>query len=250
MTNSSARFSFPEALLSSNNKPQLCIATLLTWIASCDGKISAEESKKLAETGKSEDGFTIQDALIWVQDIENLRLACDTVRQLQDSYRTLFLQTAIGLAVEDGYLTFSENHILRFISDLLGFLPAQLNTLFQETTGSDLPLPGDPSRIDWWEQRERARSQDRSARSSGQAAGNGEGNSRAQTPNEKMTRARALAILGLEEGVSENEIRENYIRLAKVHHPDRFASLGKEAVEASTKTFQRIQSAYQTLTKS
>jgi DnaJ like chaperone protein len=60
-------------------------------------------------------------------------------------------------------------------------------------------------------------------------------------------RVHALATLGLEEGASSEEIVRAYRRLVKVHHPDRFESLGAEAVRAATQTFQRIQAAYEFL---
>ncbi|MCY3819438.1 MAG: J domain-containing protein [Gammaproteobacteria bacterium] len=54
----------------------------------------------------------------------------------------------------------------------------------------------------------------------------------------------AYAVLGLEKGASKEEIRQAYRRLAQVHHPDRFSSLGEESVAAGTSTFQRINEAY------
>jgi DnaJ like chaperone protein len=54
-------------------------------------------------------------------------------------------------------------------------------------------------------------------------------------------------VLGLEHGASIEEVKRAYRRLAQVHHPDKFAALGKEAVAAATSTFQRIQDAYQYL---
>ncbi len=62
-----------------------------------------------------------------------------------------------------------------------------------------------------------------------------------------VERLRYLAILGLEESASASEIKEAYRRMAQVHHPERFAALGQDAVAAANVSFQRIQRAYESL---
>jgi hypothetical protein len=64
------------------------------------------------------------------------------------------------------------------------------------------------------------------APASGAGAGNGSGSaSGAQTGGEaEMTRAYALALLGLEEGASEADIRAAHKRLMMANHPDRGGS--------------------------
>src|SRR5256885_2216700 len=65
-------------------------------------------------------------------------------------------------------------------------------------------------------------------------------------PDEPMDgRARALAILGLSEGASADDVRSAYRLLAKVRHPDRFAQLGPSAVAAATESFKVLQGAYE-----
>src|SRR5256885_66884 len=82
--------------------------------------------------------------------------------------------------------------------------------------------------------------------------GNGgglEGGPEAKAAPDKPTdgRARALAILGLSEGASADDMRSAYRRLAKVRHPDRFAQLGPSAVAAATESFKVLQGAYELL---
>ena len=99
-----------------------------------------------------------------------------------------------------------------------------------------MPKPSDPSSADWWQAQEDAkRAGGKRTESTTGTAGDGR-------------RTKALATLGLEEGATFEEIKAAYRRLASVHHPDRFAALGKEATATATATFQRIQSAYDYLT--
>ncbi len=99
-----------------------------------------------------------------------------------------------------------------------------------------MPKPSDPSSAAWWQAQEDAeRAGGKRTESTTGTAGDGR-------------RTKALATLGLEEGATFEEIKAAYRRLASVHHPDRFAALGKEATATATATFQRIQSAYDYLT--
>ena len=55
-------------------------------------------------------------------------------------------------------------------------------------------------------------------------------------------------ILGVDESTPQNEIREAYLRLAKVYHPDRLPALGLEDVQKESQTiFARILEAYTVL---
>ena len=65
--------------------------------------------------------------------------------------RLAFLTLAIELSVVDGRLSLSENHFCRFFADLFGVSPDGLRLLYRTTTGAELPEPGDPSSISWWE---------------------------------------------------------------------------------------------------
>lgn len=55
---------------------------------------------------------------------------------------------------------------------------------------------------------------------------------------------REYRVLGLEPGASEEEVRSAYRRLASECHPDRFASLGPEFVQAAEERFKILQEAY------
>ncbi len=61
-------------------------------------------------------------------------------------------------------------------------------------------------------------------------------------------RVRALAMLGLDEAATPEQIRTAFRRMSQIHHPDRFAALGNQAVHAATESFRRIREAYEYLT--
>jgi DnaJ like chaperone protein len=163
--------------------------------------------------------------------MDALQLACEFVGQHFRGPRAyLFINLAIGMALADGRLRPTENHVLRFLADLIGLSPDALRHAFSEVTGQPLPEPADPSRASFWQA------------SRGQASGR----EHALSMGDLQT-ARAFAVLGLEERATPGEIKSAYRRLARVHHPDRFVQIGPEAVATATCTFQRIQNAYEHL---
>jgi DnaJ-domain-containing protein 1 len=230
---------FRTAFLDSPNQLGFSLVTLLAWVATCDGELAEEEGQflsKIAAAGDRPIDPSIAIEAARFATAEDLQLACEVVRHMPAEKRGLVLQMAIGIALADGVLRPTENHVLRFLADMLDIGHGGLEKLFHEISGKAFPLPPNLS--------------DPSGRHSREQAGNegstnrGGGRSRSNTQTERM---RSLAILGLEEGASADEIKIAYRRLAKIHHPDRFQTLGPEAVQASTQTFQRIQSAYEYL---
>jgi len=166
------------------------------------------------------------------------------VRQtIKPEYRERFLELVIGVMTADGRMAHSEVHALRFLADLLEISPSRLNALYVADAGEDLPAPPDISDPAWWDAIEaRRRSRESSSSSTGSRSGSSKG-------GQPQGRREAWAVLGLVEGASPDEIRTAYRRLASVHHPDRFAGMGTGAVHAATATFQRIQAAYETLSR-
>ncbi len=60
-------------------------------------------------------------------------------------------------------------------------------------------------------------------------------------------REKAAKILGVSVNASPDEIKKAYRSLAKVHHPDRFATHSKEQQEIAEERFVQIQKAYELL---
>ena len=236
--------SFESAFLGTPNQMGFSVLVILAWVAMCDDDLSDDEITRLrsiAAASKSALNADLVLPLVRKISVDDLQLCCEVLRHLPPPGRASFLQMAISTALTDGSLSVGENHVLRFLADLLDLSPSRYQELFSEVAGRAPPTPRDLSDPEQWRTRE-----DPSSRQHGsdrQRGGNGAGP--AQSGNAE--RIRALAVLGLEEGASPTEIRAAYQRLAKVHHPDRFASVGPEAERAATITFQRIKAAYDLL---
>lgn len=233
---------FELLLIRSGNEVGTAVLLLLAWIAASDGRIDEEEAESLQSILEaSSHGHAIEPVLkiSTSADLQAIQLAAEVVRiHFTGEKASLFMQMAIGMAIADGYLTASENYILRFLADLVGLTEVELNEAFVEVTSKPIPELPDPSTAEWWTAKEQRRQDQNGSHS--------ESNRSQASPSSKANseRVRALAILGLEEDASPEEIKKTYRRLAQVHHPDRFVSLGNEAVAAASLTFKRIKDAY------
>lgn len=220
---------FEALLLTQKNPLGVCVLLVLGWIASSDGTIESSEAdhlKKIAAASGHEALVGPILTLLEARDIDARLLACEFIRRhFSGPQAHLFMKLAIGMALADGRLRPTENHVLRFLADLIGLSPDALRQAFVEMTGQPLPEPSDPSRSSFWQASGRERASSRPA----------------------SRTAHAYAVLGLDDRATPEEIRSAYRRLAKVNHPDRFAQMGPEAVATATCTFQRIKSAYEDL---
>lgn len=239
---------FAAILTRSKNPIAAAMVMILSWIAACDGEVSDEELeglRSIAASGRNEADLSAVIQIARSGSVADFQLACEVLRELEAKHRRLILQMAVSMALEDGYLTTAESHIVRLIADVLSQSPRDLDELFREMTDEAFPPAADPSCIEWWESRERKSR----ARASSTANGNGAPSNAPPRPGEapNMQRLRDLATLGLDEEADSHQIRDAYRRMAKVHHPDRFASLGSEATKAAEVSFKRIQAAYERL---
>ena len=232
---------FENLLLRSKNELGTSVLLILAWIATSDGTIDQAEAKRLSkisvDTKHGRDVHQITE-LAKNRDLDAIELACEVVqRYFREEKATLFLEMAIGMAIADGYLLPEENHILRFLSDLLGVSRSSFNALFVEMTGKELPNPSDPSKASFWKTRDGSQRRKQSDSSS-------ESTRASSPPPPDQKAVHSYAVLGLEWGATLEDVKRAYRRLAQVHHPDRFSSLGEESVAAATSTFQRIKEAY------
>lgn len=226
---------FASILERTNNPVAPSILLVLAWIAASDGQMAGEELATLRELAEASQSQAMLDEVIELAcrgGVDDLHHACIVLKHLPLEQRRLCLQMAIGMALADSFLTIGEGHILRLLTDVVSIPQHELEKAFKDVTGAPLPQPGDPSSLEWWRSRER-RSQRHPPHSS--------------TNRPDVQRLKDLACLGLDEGASEQEIKAAYRRMAKVHHPDRFMSLGPEAVKMAEATFRRIQAAYERL---
>lgn len=220
----------------------VCIRLLLIWLSLADGRVDDEEYQLiLSMSGDTPDRseMALLTDIVTSGDMDSFETACRLLQEgLKTEYRELLLEMAVGVAIADGRLSVSENHVLRFLADLLNVDPESFGRIYRNVSGSNLPPPANLSSANVWNARE-ASAQARSRPGESESASRG---------GAAMSRLRALAILGLEEGASIDEVKRAYRHLAKVHHPDRFESLGPDAVKVANATFARIQLAYDYLT--
>lgn len=232
---------FELLIIRARNEVGPSVLLLLAWIACSDEDISSRERARLDKIAtKSGYAHEISNliSLAETHDTAALQLAAEILSShFSGQPARLFLELAIGMAIADHYLRPEENHILRFLADVLGLSAAELEEAFRNVTGKPLPDPPDLSDPSWWARRDRANSSKRNSRE------------HSKKPHARLNqRVKALAMLGLGEEATREEIVSAYRRLAQVHHPDRFSTLGEESVAAATVTFQRIKAAYEYLT--
>ena len=246
----------------SGQRQNLCVLAVLTWLASCDGSIAAGELELLRGVAAGVAGGEALPAVVDVARLgrpEDLELACRHLRgSLDRGERALLARLLVTMAAQDGYLTVAENHVLRFLADLLGLSARRFAKLFEEVTHRPFPEAGDPGDPQWWRRREAGEQagapSDAGASSGDAGAGVGTDSGGASTDpgdgagdDAPMTRRKALDLFGLAEGASADAVHSAYRRLAKARHPDRFARLGAAAQATAAVAFGRVHRAYEVL---
>ena len=252
------------------HRQNLCVLALLTWVASCDGSMEEGELELLRTVAAGvPGGETVLPAVVDVARLgrpDDLEFACRYLRNHAGrTERPLLAQLFVTMAAQDGQLTVAENHVLRFLADLLGLSARKFAKLFEQVTHRPFPEVGDVSSLEWWRRREAGEQArvpsdhwgaDRPAARPAAAAGErfraspgggaAPGSTEPPSPaaNGKMTREAALRMFGLDEAASKDLVHTVYRRLAKSRHPDRYARLGPAAQAAATAAFTRLQEAY------
>jgi DnaJ-domain-containing protein 1 len=239
--------SLADVFRQTEHKQSLCMLAVLSWVASCDGPISACEQKLLAQIAQAIDDageLTIVEAAVASAGVRELEIACRYLKMnLDRGGRKLLAQLAITVAIEDGELRNSENFVLQFVGDLMGLSIRQFAKLYQQISRKHFPVPGDLSSATYWRELESG-----GARHLQEfVAGDDETSDSTSAANEPMGRVAALRTLGLDSNASTDAVRKAYRQLAKSRHPDRFAKLGPAAVATAAEAFNRVHDAYQVL---
>ncbi len=245
---------FGRLLARSSNPSGLCILLILAWMAASDDNVDDAESEILRDLGSAWSGTGDATRVIQIARTASdtsLAIAFNALRLIESSMRRPFLDLAITMALADGRLTPGESHILRLIADVLGLPPSELDDAFRKITGHPIPAPANLGSRHWWN-----RGRSSGASEGPNTGGGGSHNRERRTENPRSANThpdiamiKALAVLGLDEHAKESDIRAAYLRMAQVHHPDRYASLGDEAVRAAEASFRRIKEAYDFLTR-
>lgn len=163
---------FELLLLKSRNQTDTAALLMLAWVMAGKDSVLPEDRHYIdALAARFRHGHALQPLIeiAAAQDLAALQLAAEVLQK--DLWREQahpFLSQAIGLATSDGAPSAANNHILRFLADLLGVMPATFAALFKDVAGRSLPSPEDPSHADYWQAREQT--QHRHESYSGQGA--------------------------------------------------------------------------------
>lgn len=138
----------------------------------------------------------------------------------------LFLEIQIQMAFSDGHLAPQEVALLKKVSQLLGISNTHFNFILK---------------------RYQAEFKFRQQRA--QQNGDRHRDQSASQSKPEISRAQALAVLGLSEQANEKEIKRAYRKLMAQHHPDKLVSQGlpEHMMEVAKKKSQDIQAAYEFL---
>jgi uncharacterized tellurite resistance protein B-like protein len=241
-----------------------CVKVAAVWIAHVDHDFSDAERKAIlvrlpdVPGGVPLDRITacIESCARAERYNELVPVFAQIQHALADASKEPFLRLVVDIVAADGRVSVGERHALMFLADLVG-LAQVLPHLFTDTTGMVFSRPADLSDLGYWEQveasararREQEDSQRQDHQSHQKSGSEHAGTQGARGSESDPARIEALATLGLVGAPSADEVRQAYRRLARVHHPDRYEGLGEEAIEHATRAFQRIQVAFDLLTR-
>ncbi|MFY0990043.1 DnaJ domain-containing protein [Halomonas sp. C05BenzN] len=167
-----ARFSpFEMLLLKSRHQADTAALLLLAWVLANRGPLGEPERTRLTElTGGFRHGHELAPVLeiAATQDLSAIQLAAEVLqKEVHGRQAHPFLRLAIDLATQDGRLSMANQHVLRFLADLLGVSPGEFAPLFKAVTGKPFAHPDDPSRTGYWQAKEQRRHQQEQASSHG-----------------------------------------------------------------------------------
>src|SRR5690606_2314643 len=117
---------------------------VLAWMAASDGQVAETEMRNLrtvAAKGQSPSDLQQVLAIANRSNLPDLQLAFEILGRVTAPGRPLLLKMAIGMALEDGYLTTGEGHIIRLLADVLEQSAQDVDNLFREMTGTGFPPP-------------------------------------------------------------------------------------------------------------
>lgn len=222
-------------LMKSDNPGGYCVVTILAWVMIVDGEIDDKEFELLSSVAKNLD-FDDVNKIIggFPQGLVDVQLACEFLAQTfvdrNDHYK--LLELVVLMVIADGRLRFPELQALYLVADLFQVRPGMLNKIYRDITRKDLPPYPDFGSREWW------------VNKSGRRKKRGKFKEEQQLSDAEMSRLKALSRLGLTDDATQEEIRYAYLKMVHMHHPDKYYSLGEEAVRAAEKTFVSINASY------
>jgi DnaJ-domain-containing protein 1 len=216
--------------IATTDKPSLAATALFAaWIATSNGvPDESHRSMMSAFAGSASEQGLVEAAIESASsnNLYDLQLACEALRQNQSVPPQTIVEALLRIAAVDQKLSYREGQLILLAADALLLTRRQVDEVSVKVAGKPLPAVLDPM-TDF---------------------------NRSNTDNNEplpraddMQRLRDLAALGLDETATSADIRLAYRRMCQVHHPDRFAALGPDAVRQAQSSFLRIQQAYERL---
>ncbi len=202
------------------------VFSLLGHVAKADGRVSTEEiqaARAIMQQMQLDEAQTKQ-AIAFFTEGKQVEFYPDKcieefihVSHHNRALSQMLLEILIFAALADGRLDVNEERILLNVSEQIGFSRHDYQRLVQMVM----------------------------AQQHFQQGGSGQAHYQTQAPADALKEA--YAVLGVEETVSDGELKKAYRRQMNQHHPDKLVSKGmpEEMVKMATEKTQEIKAAYE-----
>ena len=237
---------FKSQLRNTDKPTRLSLKLILVWVAISDDFLDDNEIKHITTIFGDYSRKDIKSLIntIQAEGADCILPACQYLASSNSADKMRFIEIITSIAVADGKLSISENHILCFMADLLAISPKQYQDVYMNLTGQIFPDAGDPSVPLWWESKLNQKNKSRNNEDKKQ------NQQRFSSKDElSISKSEAYVILGLHNNATHADIKQAYRRMSKLHHPDKFHSIDEEAFNAASAMFLRIKKACEVLSK-
>ena len=227
------------------------VFSLLGYVAACDQPLNRQEVQRLKvqmekmRLSETEQRHALQLFKAGTQAGFNVHQALQEFRQATTpKLIQILIVHLITMARADGGLVEKELHAIQWLARELGYKSIVLFQLLKMIYTQDqvaqrkLLANGEPPLY------QAGQKVDKPASASAQ-------NSASASSSQNLDLNNAYTILGVNSGMTEEEIRRAYKRLASQFHPDKLASqgLGQDQLKVATEEFKKILAAYKFLKK-
>ena len=236
----------------------------LGYVASCDGAINRDEIDRLKVHMKKMD--LVEDEQRKVLQLFKSATSPDfnASEALKEFHAAttpkltqILLVHLITMARADGYLVEKELHAIQWIARELGYKSVTFNYLLKIIYTQDQVAqrqnPSTPVAADTYSANDNNTSCNTSDHHDvlNNAQANTNESSHRASANHNQNLHKAYKILGVNPGMTEDEIRRIYKKLSHKLHPDKLISQGlpQEQLDAALDDFKRVQAAYSFIKK-
>lgn len=232
----------------------------LGYVASCDGSINRDEINRLKVhmrkmnlvedeqrralqlfKSATKPDFNAQEAL-------KEFLAATTPKLIQ-----ILLVHLVTMARADGYLVEKELHAIQWVARELGYKSVTFNYLLKIIYTQDQigqrQNPPRPAALDTYNANQNDARSSQGLSSNAQSNMGSSSHGAAASPHQDLHKA--YKILGVNPGMTEDEIRRTYKKLVNQLHPDKLMGQGlpQERLNSALDDFKRVQAAYSFIKK-